>query len=468
MENAEFGTVKFTLADNVELEMVKIPAYKGTMDDVPDEKMAEIRQEFMIGKYPVTQEQYEAVMGCNPSVFKGAKRPVENVTWAEAKEFCEKLNEMIFLEGFCSFNLPTQFQWNYVAKSRGTVPSEDEEAFGEFAWFGKNADGETHEVGQKSPNPYGLYDLYGNVYEWCDAEWENAGKPGCPTPEQGNAMRVAPGGSWDDNADTCVEGVALSGVPELRQSTIGFRVAIVPDVYIPDMFIDEDEDEVENEEEVEEEEEVENEEEENDEDVFATVQKVMRKLEDRPEPEDYENLPEQVFDPVKERMHGPYKRYMHCEDEHAVINDNTAIVIVYDPMQVTVYRNHKDINVYGNNVHAEVMANEGYIRFCSNNAKVTVSGNGVVDVMGHGNEVTVMGGTVHVYGENTTVLARGGFVDVHGMHSKVVVSKGKATVMDSDCQELRCDGSGELLLPDNSKVNYGSYIKSYKESPKPN
>ena len=73
--------------------------------------------------------------------------------------------------------------------------------------------------------------------------------------------------------------------------------------------------------------------------------------------------------------------------------------------------------------------------------------------MGHGNEVTVMDGTVHVYGEEATVWISGGVVDVHGVHSKVVVFNGKATVMDHDCQELHCGDSGELLLPDNSKIN---------------
>ena len=230
MGKEDFSTVNFPLTENVQLEMVEIPGYQGELENVPDEKMAEIRQEFMLGKYPVTQEQFEAVMGFNPSEFKGAKRPVENVTWDEAKEFCEKLNERIWLLG-SRFSLPTQFQWDYVAQSRGTVPFEDEDVFGEFAWFGKNAGGETHEVGQKKPSPFGLYDLYGNVHEWCDAEWENAGKPGCPMPPQGNTMRVAPGGDWESDADTCVNGVYLSGVPDTRESIIGFRVAIVPGWY---------------------------------------------------------------------------------------------------------------------------------------------------------------------------------------------------------------------------------------------
>ena len=431
MDKEDFSTVNFPLTENVQLEMVEIPGYLGELENVPDEKMAEIRQEFMLGKYPVTQEQFEAVMGFNPSEFKGAKRPVENVTWDEAKEFCEKLNKRFRLTRDRKFSLPTQFQWNYVAQSRGTVPFEDEDEFGEFAWFGKNADGETHEVGLKKPSPFGLYDMYGNVHEWCDGEWENAGKPGCPTPPKGNAMRVAPGGDWESDADTCVKGVYLSGVPETRKSIIGFRVAIVPDEYVKE---EEEDDETDWEKAMEE------------------VQKMRRMLTECPEPEDYENLPEEVFDPAEEDLHGPYKRYMHCDDGHAVIKDNTAIVDVYNPLKVTVRENHKNVNVYGNNVHADIKSNDGYVRLCSNNAKVTVAGNGVVDVMGHGNEVEVMKGRVHVYGEDATVWVGDGVADVHGERSKVHVLEGTATVMDRDCQELDCNGSGKLLLPDNSKV----------------
>ena len=431
MSKKEFSTVSFKLAENVQLEMVEIPGFQGELENVPDEKLAEIKQEFMLGKYPVTQEQFEAVMGFNPSTFEGAKRPVENVTWEEAKEFCNKLNERIFLLHDRKFNLPTQFQWNYVAQSRGTVPFEDEEEFGEFAWFEKNGEGKTHEVGQKKPNPFGLYDLYGNVHEWCDAEWENVGKPGCPTPPQGNAMRVAPGGDWASDADTCVKGVYLSGVPETRESIIGFRVAVVPAEYTVEEEEDDDTQW---------------------EDVMADVLKMRRMMTDSPEEEDYENLPEEIFDPVEEDLHAPYKRYMHSDNSHAVIKDNTAIVNVYNPLMLTVYRNHKDVNVYGNNVHADIMSNDGYIRICSNNANVTVAGDGVVDVMGHGNEVTVMQGEVHIYGEDATVWVYDGVADIHSEHSKVYVLNGTATVMDRDSKELDCDESGKLILPDNSKI----------------
>jgi hypothetical protein len=451
--------------------MVKIPGYQGELEDVPEEKMAEIRQEFMLGKYPVTQEQFEAVMGFNPSEFKGAKRPVENVTWDEAKEFCKKLNERIPLTLGRKFSLPTQFQWDYVARSRGTVPYEDEEKFGEFAWFGNNAEGETHEVGLKKSNPFGLYDLYGNVHEWCDAEWENVGKPGCPTPPQGNAMRVAPGGDWQNDADICVNGVYLSGVPETRENTIGFRVAVVPVEYTVKA--------------------------EDDETNWQKVKEVgqtlgqwspaacWRFMTECPEEEDYEDLPEEVFDPAKEDMHAPYKRYMHCDTSHAVIEDNTSIVYVYNSLVVSIRSNHGNVYVYGNNVHASVLSNDGYVRVCANNAKVNMAGNGVVDVVGHGNKVNVLTGTAHVYGEDATVymvgngvvdvMGRGnevnvskgaahvygedatvflldGVADVHSERSKVYVHDGTATVMDRDCQDLQCDGAGKILLPDNSKV----------------
>lgn len=121
---------------------------------------------FSICKYEVTQEEWEAVMGSNPSKFKGAKLPVENVSWNDCEEFIRKLNQLTSKE----FRLPTENEWEYAArggsKSRGYkyFGSND---IGSVAWYGKNSSGKTHEVGQKQPNELGLYDMSGNVMEFC-------------------------------------------------------------------------------------------------------------------------------------------------------------------------------------------------------------------------------------------------------------------------------------------------------------
>ena len=429
MENEDFNTISYPLNDKVQLEMVEIPAYKDWVD-VPEEKAAEIRRDFMMGKYPVTQEQYEAVMGENPSQFKGAKRPVENVSWEEAQAFCERLNELGICDAGERFCLPTHFQMEYVMQSRGTLPFE-EEAFGEYAWYVKNANGETHDVGLKAPNSFGLYDFHGNVQEWCDGEWEKAGMPGYPKPPMGNAMRFALGGSWQSEAHACITGGVVSGMPGTRTDTIGFRVALRPcgDFVVADDDANQDEA------------------------IRKSAERTDRLLRECPVEEDYENLREEVFDPAEENMTQVYQRYMYSEDTHAVILDNTSTVNVYTPLKVTVKNNHGMVYVYGNNVHAKIMRNDGYVRICSNNAKVTVRGNGTVDVMGHGNDVTVRQGIVHIYGENAVVQVHDGVVDVHSKCSKVLVHHGKATVMDEMCQELHCEESGELILPDNTSLD---------------
>ena len=177
---------------------------------------------------------------------------------------------------------------------------------------------------------------------------------------------------------------------------------------------------------------------------------MFRLLQECPVEEDYENLPEEVFDPVKEGLSRVYRRYMHCEDGHAVIDDNTAIVNVYNPLKVTVRSNHGKVNVFGNNIHAEIITNDGHVRICSNNSQVFVGGDGTVDVMGHGNEVNVVQGIVHIYGEDAVAWVFAGVADIHSEHSKVYVHHGLATVMNQASQELECTEAGELILPANS------------------
>ena len=133
-----------------------------------------ITKPFYLGKYLVTQEQWEAVMGSNPSHFKGPKNPVEQVSWDDCQQFLEKLQQrQANTPG--TFQLPTEAQWNTLCAGSNTryYFGNDEARLGDYAWFCENSDA-THPVGQKTPNAWGLYDMHGNVLEWCQ-DWEDAG-----------------------------------------------------------------------------------------------------------------------------------------------------------------------------------------------------------------------------------------------------------------------------------------------------
>ena len=128
--------------------------------------------DFYIGKYEVTQKEWEAVMGSNPSRFKGANRPVELVSWNSIQEFLQKLNS----KAGKHYRLPTEAEWEYAAK--GGNQGQNYECSGsnsidEVAWYNGNSSRQTHEVGQKQPNELGIYDMSGNVWEWC-SDWYDA------------------------------------------------------------------------------------------------------------------------------------------------------------------------------------------------------------------------------------------------------------------------------------------------------
>ena len=133
---------------------------------------------FSIGKYEVTQEEWEAVMGSNPSYFKGKKLPVEKVSWDNCQKFIRKLNKLTGKQ----FRLPTEAEWEYASRggsmSRGYKYAGGND-LGSVAWYDGNSDNKTHEVGKKQPNELGLYDMSGNVWEWCqDWYWDWYGKYG--------------------------------------------------------------------------------------------------------------------------------------------------------------------------------------------------------------------------------------------------------------------------------------------------
>ena len=205
------------LGNGVTLEMVKIPGGRflmgspeteaGREDDEGPQHYVDV-PEFFMGKYPVTQAEWEAVMGNNPSYFKGANRPVENVSWNDATEFCQKLSQITGKK----YSLPSESQWEYACRAGTTTPfSFGKTITSELVNFNGNytyADAakgkyrkETTDVGIFPPNAFGLYDMHGNVWEWCQDVW-HSNYNGAPT--DGNAWetggdsnyRLLRGGSW--------------------------------------------------------------------------------------------------------------------------------------------------------------------------------------------------------------------------------------------------------------------------------
>jgi formylglycine-generating enzyme required for sulfatase activity len=184
---------------------------------------------FYLGVYAVTQTEWQAVMGTNRSHFKGDKRPVERVSWDHCQEFCRKLSER---EGK-TYRLPTEAEWEYACRA-GTTKAyyfgDDPAKLPDYAWFDGNSGDETHPVGQKKPNAWGLYDMHGNVWEWCQ-DWYG----GYPTSDQVDPQgpsegsdRVYRGGSWRHDPRRCRSADRHRFEPGHRYHNLGCRLALVP------------------------------------------------------------------------------------------------------------------------------------------------------------------------------------------------------------------------------------------------
>ena len=183
---------------------------------------------FSIGKYEVTQEEWEAVMGNNPSSFKGAKHPVENVSWSDCRQFIRKLRTLTGK----NFRMPTEAEWEYAArggnKSRGYKYSGSN-ILDDVGWYDSNSSSSTHDVGQLDPNELGLYDMSGNVWEWC-ADWygsyesNSQSNPGGPS---SGSYRVNRGGSWIVGARYCRVSYRSFNAPGGSNSFyLGLRLAL--------------------------------------------------------------------------------------------------------------------------------------------------------------------------------------------------------------------------------------------------
>jgi formylglycine-generating enzyme required for sulfatase activity len=184
-----------------------------------------IRDGFFLGKYEVTQSQWQAVMGTN---FVGCDNcPVDMVAWDDVQTFLERLNKQN--DGFV-YRLPSEAEWEYACRAGST---RDHAGYIDtMAWYEANSNKQAHPVGQKQPNAFGLYDMHGNVWEWVQDAW-HANYTGAPTDgtawlsETGAAKRVLRGGSWYNQPPAIRSAIRTERPPNARANTIGFRLAAV-------------------------------------------------------------------------------------------------------------------------------------------------------------------------------------------------------------------------------------------------
>ncbi len=234
--------------NSIGMKFKLIPAGTLTMGDASgddDETPHEVTltKPFKMGVHEVTQDQYEQVMGVNPSEFKGANNPVEMVSWEEAVEFCRRLSELPAEKAAGNvYRLPTEAEWEYACRAGTTTKysfGDDESDFGEYGWYRENSGRTTHPVGSKLPNAWGLYDMHGNVWEWCQDRYGDYPSGSVTDPSgatssslrllartaTSSSLRVVRGGSWLNTADDCRSANRSRDLSSYRFSRgLGFRV----------------------------------------------------------------------------------------------------------------------------------------------------------------------------------------------------------------------------------------------------
>ena len=229
--------ISIPVKKGISIDMVRVEAGTFTMGATPemkkpykDEKPAHqvtLTNDYYISKYEVTQALWQAVMGNNPSCFKGDNLPVEQVSWYDCQEFISKLNRITGK----TFRLPTEAEWEYAArggkKSRGYQYSGSNN-ISDVAWYKDNSGSKTHAVGSKQENELGIYDMSGNVYEWCQ-DWEGTYSSSSqvnPTGAASGSYRVFRGGCWFITAWNCRSSYRVSFTPVSRTSYIGLRLVL--------------------------------------------------------------------------------------------------------------------------------------------------------------------------------------------------------------------------------------------------
>ena len=234
---ANSDNITIPVMDGISIDMVRVKAGTFTMgataemkDPYDNEKpthQVTLTNDYYIGKYEVTQALWKAVMGNNPSYFKGDNLPVEQVSWNDCQEFISKLNRITGK----TFRLPTEAEWEYAArggnKSRGYQYSGSNNLL-DVAWCGDNSGSKTRAVGTKQPNELGIYDMSGNVDEWCQ-DWKGAYSSSSqvnPTGANSGSYRVCRGGSWGCIARICRSSYRYCGTPVSRYTFLGLRLVL--------------------------------------------------------------------------------------------------------------------------------------------------------------------------------------------------------------------------------------------------
>ena len=230
--------ITIPVKDGISIDMIRVEAETFIMGATPEMKepfdgekpthQVTLTNDYYIGKYEVTQALWQAVMGKNPSRFKGENLPVENISWDDCQEFISKLNSITGK----TFRLPTEAEWEYAArggkKSRGYQYSGGNN-LSDVAWYYKdNSDSKTHAVGSKQANELGIYDMSGNVWEWCQ-DWYgkySRSSQTNPTGATSGSCRVYRGGSWLYIARVCRASCRFYFTPVSHHDDIGFRLVL--------------------------------------------------------------------------------------------------------------------------------------------------------------------------------------------------------------------------------------------------